>query len=150
MAKILYTHSYIRRARKFAKRHPELLSQYEKTLKLLESNPSHPSLGLQWLGVAFPALAEYNPSWAPPGSTEDIRYVQSDRGLFRDPRQTGSGVSRPPRRLVIKRVKQGNAESLEILCVPRCQDERVFPGASTDERIGLRNDPALPLEARAL
>ena len=49
MTKILYTHSYIRRARKFAKGHPELISQYEKTLKLLESNPSHPSLGLHKL-----------------------------------------------------------------------------------------------------
>ena len=49
MVKILYTRSYIRRARKFAKRHPELLSQYGKTLKLLESNPSHPSLGLHKL-----------------------------------------------------------------------------------------------------
>lgn len=56
MAKILYTHSYIRRARKFAKRHPELLSQYEKTLKLLETNPSHPSLGLHKLSGKFEGL----------------------------------------------------------------------------------------------
>jgi len=47
--KIIYTQSYIRRARKFAKRHPELLGQYEKTLRLLEANPSHPSLRLHKL-----------------------------------------------------------------------------------------------------
>ena len=49
MPKILYTQSYIRRARKFAKRHPDLLGQYEKTLRLLEANPSHPSLRLHKL-----------------------------------------------------------------------------------------------------
>jgi addiction module RelE/StbE family toxin len=56
VAKILYTHSYIRRAGKFAKRHPELLSQYEKTLKLLETNPSHPSLGLHKLSGKLEGL----------------------------------------------------------------------------------------------
>jgi len=56
VAKILYTRSYIRRARKFAKRHPELLSQYGKTLKLLESNPSHPSLGLHKLSGRLEGL----------------------------------------------------------------------------------------------
>ena len=49
MPKILYTESYIRRAKKFIKRHPDLLGQYEKTLKLLEANPSHPSLRLHKL-----------------------------------------------------------------------------------------------------
>jgi mRNA-degrading endonuclease YafQ of YafQ-DinJ toxin-antitoxin module len=47
---IIYTNSYLKRAAKFAKRHPELLPQYEKTLKLLELNPSHPSLRLHRLG----------------------------------------------------------------------------------------------------
>lgn len=42
--RIIYTHSYLKRAAKFIKRHPELLPQYEKTLKLLELNPRHPSL----------------------------------------------------------------------------------------------------------
>jgi mRNA-degrading endonuclease YafQ of YafQ-DinJ toxin-antitoxin module len=46
---ILYTAGYNRRAAKFLKRHPELLSQYEKTLKLLELNPHHPSLRLHRL-----------------------------------------------------------------------------------------------------
>ncbi len=56
VARILYTHSYIRRARKFAKRHPDLLSQYEKTLRLLETNPSHPSLGLHKLSGKLEGL----------------------------------------------------------------------------------------------
>ena len=49
MAEILYTDSYLKRARKFIKKHPELVSQYEKTLKLLEINPHHPSLRLHKL-----------------------------------------------------------------------------------------------------
>jgi len=49
VAEILYTDSYNKRARKFLKKHPELLSQYEKTLKLLEINPYHPSLRLHKL-----------------------------------------------------------------------------------------------------
>lgn len=47
--RIVYTESYLRRAAKFIKRHPELISQYEKTLKLLELNPYHPSLRLHRL-----------------------------------------------------------------------------------------------------
>lgn len=46
---IIYTHGYLKRATKFIKRHPELLPQYEKTLKLLELNPRHPSLRLHRL-----------------------------------------------------------------------------------------------------
>ena len=49
MPKIIYTNSYIKKARKFIKNHPDLLSQYEKTLKLLELNPYHPSLRLHKL-----------------------------------------------------------------------------------------------------
>ena len=49
MPKIIYTNSYEKRAKKFIKKHPELSSQYEKTLKLLEINPSHPSLRLHKL-----------------------------------------------------------------------------------------------------
>ena len=47
--RLIYTKSYLRRAAKFAKRHPELLGQYEKSLKLLELNPFHPSLRLHKL-----------------------------------------------------------------------------------------------------
>jgi mRNA-degrading endonuclease YafQ of YafQ-DinJ toxin-antitoxin module len=46
---IIYTKSYIRRAKKFAKKHPELLGHYEKVLRLLELNPYHPSLRLHRL-----------------------------------------------------------------------------------------------------
>jgi toxin HigB-1 len=49
VAKIIYTESYIKRAKKFIGQHSELLSQYEKTLKLLELNPFHPSLMLHKL-----------------------------------------------------------------------------------------------------
>lgn len=34
---------------KFLKKHPELRSQYQKTLELLELNPQHPSLRLHRL-----------------------------------------------------------------------------------------------------
>jgi len=43
---LIYTNSYIKRASKFIKKHPDLISQYEKTLKLLEIDPTHPSLRL--------------------------------------------------------------------------------------------------------
>ena len=49
MAKIIYTESYIKRAKKFIGQHPGIISQYEKTLKLLELNPSHPSLRIHKL-----------------------------------------------------------------------------------------------------
>jgi mRNA-degrading endonuclease YafQ of YafQ-DinJ toxin-antitoxin module len=49
VAEITYTDSYNRRANKFFRKHPELLGQYEKTLKLLEANPFHPSLRLHRL-----------------------------------------------------------------------------------------------------
>jgi len=48
--RIIYTQSYLKRATKFIRRHPDLLPQYEKTLKLLELNPAHPSLRLHRLG----------------------------------------------------------------------------------------------------
>lgn len=44
--KIIYPESYIRRTRKFIRRHPDLLEPYRKTLELLELNPFHPSLRL--------------------------------------------------------------------------------------------------------
>ena len=49
MYKIIFTESYVKRAKKFIKKHPEVTNQYEKTLKLLEVNPSHPSLRLHKL-----------------------------------------------------------------------------------------------------
>lgn len=56
MTKILYTESYVKRARRFVKRHPDLIGQYEKTLKLLEANPSHPSLHLHKLSGRLSGL----------------------------------------------------------------------------------------------
>lgn len=47
--RIIYTKSYLKRAAKFTRHHPNLLPQYEKILKLLELNPFHPSLRLHRL-----------------------------------------------------------------------------------------------------
>ena len=54
--RILYTRSYVKRAAKFIKRHPELIPQYEKTLKLLELDPYHPSLRLHRLKGSLSGL----------------------------------------------------------------------------------------------
>jgi addiction module RelE/StbE family toxin len=43
---IIFTESYLRRARKFFKKHPDIIPQYEKCLQLMEMNPFHPSLRL--------------------------------------------------------------------------------------------------------
>jgi len=47
--RLVFTPSYIQRARRFARKHPELKSQYLKTLQLLELDPHHPSLRLHAL-----------------------------------------------------------------------------------------------------
>lgn len=44
--RLIYPESYVRKARKFLSRHPEVLGQYQNTLALLEVNPQHPSLRL--------------------------------------------------------------------------------------------------------
>lgn len=49
VAEIIYSDSYNKRAKKFLKKHPDLLKQYTKTLELLEENPHHPSLRLHKL-----------------------------------------------------------------------------------------------------
>ncbi|MCL4377060.1 MAG: type II toxin-antitoxin system RelE/ParE family toxin [Actinobacteria bacterium] len=49
MARIIYTESYLRRVKKFIRLHPDIISQYKKTLELLEVNPFHPSLRLHKL-----------------------------------------------------------------------------------------------------
>ena len=54
--RVIYTKSYLKRATKFAKRHPVLLAQYEKALKLLELNPFHPSLRLHRLSGSLSDL----------------------------------------------------------------------------------------------
>ncbi|MDX8396675.1 MAG: hypothetical protein R8K22_09695 [Mariprofundaceae bacterium] len=47
--KLVFSDSYNKRAKSFAKKHPELKKQYLKTLQLLELNPYHPSLRLHAL-----------------------------------------------------------------------------------------------------
>ena len=49
MYRLVYPESYVRRAKKFLKKHPEVVKQYQKTLELLEINPHHPSLRLHGL-----------------------------------------------------------------------------------------------------
>lgn len=44
MYKLVVTESYLRKARKFFLKHPEILQQYQKVLTLLCLNPQHPSL----------------------------------------------------------------------------------------------------------
>ncbi len=46
---LVFTDSYLKRAKKFAKKHPELKQQYLKTLQVLELNPFHPALRLHKL-----------------------------------------------------------------------------------------------------
>ena len=41
---LIYPDSYIKRARKFLRKHPEIHNQYQKTLEILELDPYHPSL----------------------------------------------------------------------------------------------------------
>lgn len=47
--RVLFTDSYARRAKRFLRRHPNLVGQYAKTLELLALNPHHPSLRLHKL-----------------------------------------------------------------------------------------------------
>ena len=53
---LVFTQSYNRRAAKWLKRHPDLKSQYLKTLRLLEVDPFHPSLRLHALGGRLEGL----------------------------------------------------------------------------------------------
>ncbi|MBI3188810.1 MAG: plasmid stabilization protein [Gammaproteobacteria bacterium] len=46
---LVFTEHYNRRAARFIKRHPEVRTQYLKTLQLLSANPHHPSLRLHAL-----------------------------------------------------------------------------------------------------
>ena len=43
---IIRPESYVKRELRFFKRHPELIKQYAKALKLLSLDPNHPSLRL--------------------------------------------------------------------------------------------------------
>ena len=57
MYKLIYPETYLKRAAKFLKRHPEIRNQYQKTLELLELNPFHPSLRLHKLQGALAGLS---------------------------------------------------------------------------------------------
>jgi mRNA-degrading endonuclease YafQ of YafQ-DinJ toxin-antitoxin module len=51
MYSLIFTESYEAKAKKFIKKHPEVKGQYEKTLKLLELNPYHPSLRIHKVNI---------------------------------------------------------------------------------------------------
>lgn len=53
---LVFTEAYNRQALRFLRRHPELKSQYAKTLALLEANPHHPSLRLRALSGRLQGL----------------------------------------------------------------------------------------------
>ncbi len=57
MYKLIITESYQRRAKKFFAKHPEILKQYEKILKILCVNPQHPSLRLYKLSGKLVGLS---------------------------------------------------------------------------------------------
>lgn len=54
--RLVFTESYNRHAARWLKRHPDLKSQYLKTLQLLEVNPFHPSLRLHGLSGRLKGL----------------------------------------------------------------------------------------------
>ena len=47
--KIITTESYLKKLKKFLKKHPDILPRYTKTVEVLEHNPHHPSLRLHKL-----------------------------------------------------------------------------------------------------
>jgi mRNA-degrading endonuclease YafQ of YafQ-DinJ toxin-antitoxin module len=54
--RLLFTETYTCSALRWLKKHPDLKSQYLKTLKLLEANPFHPSLRLHALAGRLQGL----------------------------------------------------------------------------------------------
>jgi len=49
MYKLIETKVYIKKLKKFLKKHPDMIKKYEKTVFLLENNPFHPFLRLHKL-----------------------------------------------------------------------------------------------------
>ena len=47
--RIWYSDSFQKRSKRFKQKHPEMVKQYEKSLRILEVNPYHPSLRLHKL-----------------------------------------------------------------------------------------------------
>jgi len=64
MTKLIFTETYEKRAKKFIKKHPELLDQYGKTLKLLSLNPNHPALRLHKLHGKLSLLSSVSINYA--------------------------------------------------------------------------------------
>lgn len=56
MYKLIITESYRKKAKKFFSKHPEVIKQYEKVLRLLCLNPKHPSLRLHKLSGKLEGL----------------------------------------------------------------------------------------------
>lgn len=56
MYKIAITESYLKKAKKFFSKHPDILGRYEKVLMLLSTNPWHPSLRLHKLSGRLSGL----------------------------------------------------------------------------------------------
>lgn len=54
--RLIFTETYSRNTLCWIKKHPDLKSQYLKTLKLLEANPFHPSLRLHSLSGRLQGL----------------------------------------------------------------------------------------------
>jgi len=54
--RLIFTETYTKSALRWLKKHPDLKSQYLKTLKLLEANPFHPSLRLHALAGRLQGL----------------------------------------------------------------------------------------------
>ncbi len=55
---VVYTKKYERRLKRFLKQHPEVYTQYDKTIEMLKVNPHHPALRLHKLKARFAKLAE--------------------------------------------------------------------------------------------
>lgn len=47
--KIIVTDTYLKKLKKFLKKHPDIVSRYIKTIEILGVNPHHPSLRLHKL-----------------------------------------------------------------------------------------------------
>lgn len=54
--RLVFTEQYVKRARRFLKRHPDMEKPYLKTLQLLVLNPHHPSLRLHRLSGKLEAM----------------------------------------------------------------------------------------------